>query len=237
MAEPQRKVTEKEYEPLKVTAWLASPIVYQAELPYLDAMVEWVVLHRTRKNVTLDPAAAPPEPGAVPSPILREQIGGHLVPRASAAIAAGPEYLEHIGTRIDTSHVHLLDADRHRRYLTTGGEFRAYYLPLRLLQSEQLVWFAVGNRRALYSAVKLIRSLGKKRSYGYGRIAKWEVEPIERDMSWWAAIDGRGSLLMRPLPLCSELPADLFGMRRDFGAVAPPYWHPGRWIERVVPAQ
>jgi hypothetical protein len=40
---------------------------------------------------------------------------------------------------------------------------------------------------------------------------------------------------MRTLPAGPWLPPDLIDFRPDFGAAVPPYWHPDRYTEIVVP--
>ena len=102
-----------------------------------------------------------------------------------------------------------------------------------------VVWLAVGNRGWLREMLKGVRALGDGRVNG---VAAWEVEPLPgddpaaADRSWyWPTAKGR--LLMRPLPDGWWLPPDLIGYRRTRAAVCPPYWHPDRETDAVVPAQ
>ena len=71
-------------------------------------------------------------------------------------------------------------------------------------------------------------------SDGYGVVREWTVERIDADLSWFAPSEV-GPVLMRPLPVGPWLPDNLTGARRDFGACVPPYWHPERYGEIVVP--
>jgi hypothetical protein len=76
-------------------------------------------------------------------------------------------------------------------------------------------------------------SIGKKISQGHGRVKRWIIEPCDLDLSWFCG--SQLMQLMRPLPWGDWLPADLAGYRRSFGSCVPPYWHPARFMEIVVP--
>jgi CRISPR type IV-associated protein Csf3 len=142
---------------------------------------------------------------------------------------------EFFGKRLGVEHASLIDP-RDRKVVAMGNAtYRSYRLPLRVRAIRRVVWWVASDRRrAIKQLLRKITSIGKKRSIGYGAVAKWDVDQCDIDMSWFAPTE-KGTILMRPLPNCDELPADLAGACPDFGAVQPPYWHPQRYVERMIP--
>jgi len=218
---------------LKVTAYMQSPIA--GELPFLDAILEYEMAQREGKAVKIRRWERMPEYGEIRIPVLRRRIGDVLVPCCSGPIAASStEYVERFGKRLSVERASLL-ADKSRTVVSmSSGYLKAYHLPLRIRNVSKIVWFAVAERKPVLSLLKSVHSLGHNRGIGYGRVVRWEAERIEDDFSWFAP-SSAGFVLMRPLPLCADLPSGLIGWRRDFGAVQPPMWHPDRYMERVVP--
>lgn len=235
---------EIEMTHLKVTAHLAAPIA--GEAPMLDAIVEYEMariagkLHSIGRNDPCPPA------GEIHLPMLRGHIGGvQQIPRCSSPIMVSENVRhEHVAKRIGVEHADLL-RENQRLVVAVGNSWtKSYRLPLITTTTPRVVWFIGGNdsdrgekrssRKTLLSVLRRVRSIGKKRSIGYGVVTKWEVDEVEHDYSWFARGAG-GTVLMRPLPLCDELPGDLVGHSRDFGACIPPYWHPDRYMEIVKP--
>lgn len=212
---------------LKITAELSGPIVWPP--PHLDGICASYCA-RTRK-VPIVNRRCDPIQGYAPSPILHRTIGGVGVPCCSSPIAvAQNDRQERFAKRLAVEHADLLAEDARLVVATGGAVFKSYRLPLRLALCEKIVWFAVGNGRTLRKILRGVHSLGVKRSIGMGRVKGWTVEHVEQDYSWFA-----DSVLMRPLPKCAELPADLRGYADSFGAIRSPYWHPGHFQEIVVP--
>jgi hypothetical protein len=218
---------------LKVTARLASPVV--GDVPFLDAILEYEMAQRLGLAFKIQRHMPAPEYGAVHIPVLRQRIGGVLVPCCSSPIYAPQhEAVEHFTKRLGVEHASLLRQDRQLIVAVGNSTYKSYRLPLHLRACDQIVWFVRGHRRPVLKLLRSVHSIGKKRSYGYGRVAEWTAETMAEDWCWFAPSD-QGPVLMRPLPLCPQLPPNMLGYRRDFGAVQPPYWHPDRYLERVVP--
>lgn len=217
-------------KPLKVTAILASPLAGRA--PMLDALVACEVYFRRGLATQLASRKSDPvEPWTGEDlPILSKPCNGVLVPCASAPIYVDAfGYEERISKRFGAEEALLLREDERKVIDTASGPLKSAWLPILTIPTRQIVWFVVGTRRSLLKALKHIDAIGAKRSCGYGRIREWIVEAIDEDHSWIS-----NQVLMRPLPFSEEL-ASLKGARVDFGAVQPPYWHPARFIKRVVP--
>ncbi len=219
---------------VRVTAYLSSPLCGDA--PMLDAILfhEMAGLEGKCKGpVRRDGPALSLDD--VHIPVLIESIGRIAIPHCSGPILAeAPQSVERFAKRFAVEHAELM-AEGKRNVIATGnGPLKSYRLPLQLRHVSSVTWFAVSTQRQVKSLVRRIRAIGHKRSQGFGRVDRWKVETIPFAPTWWAETE-RGKVLMRPLPLCDELPQDLIGSRPDFGSVSPPYWHPDRYCERVVP--
>lgn len=225
-------------DPLLVTARLASPLA--GDPPHLDALLEWALsLYRPKAEpgYKIDRRFAAPPMAEIPIPLQRSDVGPWKIACASSPILPIPtmEAVEHIGKKIGVEHAGLL-AEKSRIVVATGNSWtKSYRIPLRIRTVDRVAWFAVGNRREILKILQRhILSIGKKVADGYGRVSEWTVERTAEDCSWYARHE-RGRVLMRPLPIVSGVPSGLVGFRQDFGAACPPYWHPERYTEIVVP--
>jgi len=218
---------------VKVTATLGSPVL--GELPFLDALIEYEMAMHHGMADKFERAIAIPAYGNIPSPILRRMIGGQLIPCCSSPIACHADNtVEYISKRLDVGMADCLDDKKRIKVNMTGGAYKSYHLPFPIQSITHIVWFAVGDRRGIKKSLHRMTSIGKKRSVGYGRVIDWTIEAVEQDWSWFATTQS-GIVLMRPLPDCNDLPQDMLGARKDYGAVQPPMWHPSRYMDRVVP--
>lgn len=232
--------------PVKVTAHLVSPLALSpdGQAPFLDSLCEFVMSSRMRTihecsggRHRMDFARRRGQevetPGQIPIPIARKFVDGLPIPLCSSGIYSEmPQRIEHYSRRFPTEMASLLSPDDRGVLQATGGPFKSFRLPLRLVDAERVVWFAMLRKnpsrlRMLLS--KHIGCIGKKTSQGFGAVWRWEVEPIECDWSWFA--DG---VLMRPLP-ASEASSAQRGFRRTFCGVCPPYWQRSLWREAVTP--
>lgn len=234
--------------PLLVTARLASPLALGADgPPQLDALLEWSLSpfyvgdqKRFEPGFKITRSGPAPPQGAIPIPILRVSIPPWNVAMCSDAILpASRETVEHVNKRLATEAADLLRPEERKIVSTTNTWTKSYRLPLRVLAVPCVRWFCHGNRRNLLKALRDVRALGKKVSDGYGRISGWEAEDTPEDHSWFAKHPDGVTVLMRRLPLLCDgrawLPENLVGCKCDFGACCPPYWHPERNTEVMVP--
>lgn len=223
---------------LKVTAHLTSPLAGFA--PQLDALLEWAMsmhtmqAHEHRKVVRQCPA---PPVAAIPIPLLRQEMGGWPVACCSAPIlpADAATTVEHVCKKIAVEHSDLLHPDARKSVNTQSEWTKSYRIPLQIWRVDRVVWFARAHRKTLQKALRQVRAIGQKTSDSYGVVSEWEVEAGAPPAWWYAKAEGGGTVLMRALPWCEELPQDLVGARRTYGACCPPYWHRDRYGEIVVP--
>ncbi len=213
---------------------MATPIA--GDPPMLDAILEFEMSCRlglANKIRKCDPCYPV---GQIHIPIMRREIGGVNVAMCSSPIMAPTqdEWVDHYGKQLSVENASMLAEDKRLVVATGNSTYKSYRLPLRVRRVDKVVWFCKGTRRAIKSLLRSVTSLGKKRSQGYGRVARWELEYVDGDSYWFADSDA-GRVLMRPLPQCGELPSDLIGCKQDFGACAAPYWHPERYREIMLP--
>ena len=245
---------------LLVTARLASPLA--GEAPQLDALLEYLLSlyhHKGEPGYKIDRALPAPPQSQIPIPIPRKTVFQKVlkwsetedgffgwvertatweVARCSDPIYPEPtsEGREYVNKRLATENAGLLAPASRTVVSTTNTWTKSYRIPLRIRRVPCVRWFATGHRRQLLCLLRRCPAIGKKVSVGYGRIAEWTVERIDRDYTWFAPWPEHGTVLMRTLPAGDWLPADLIGTRGDFGAACPPYWHQERWCKIVRPS-
>ncbi|MGE4195968.1 MAG: hypothetical protein AB7G11_02435 [Phycisphaerales bacterium] len=231
---------------LLVTARLASPLA--GDPPHLDGLLESVLsLHHAKGDpgYKIDRNRPAPPQAAIPIPIARRTVeqGGPdgevrewVVGCCSSPILGTvlSESVEYVAKRIAVEHSGWLAPDSRLVVSTTNSWTKSYRLPLRVRVVDRVAWFTVGDRQSVRRTLKKVRWIGKKVSIGYGRVVEWTVERTDADYSWFAPSD-HGPVLMRPLPVTDAWPPGLLGVRRDFGACCPPYWHPERYTEILIP--
>lgn len=223
--------------PLLITARLDTAIA--ADAPRLDALLENVLSlhnHKGQPGSKIDRALPAPPQADIRIPILRQTLGPWKIAVCSDPVygVVSAEYVEHICKRIGVERAAYLDAERRPVVSTTNSWTKAYRVPLRMRKIDCVRWFAVADRSSILKVLRRVEYLGKKRSVGNGRVSAWDVTAIDDDYSWFAP-SSAGPVLMATLPVGPWLPPGLIGFRRDFGGCCPPYWHPDRYAEIVVP--
>lgn len=225
------------HRPLLVKARLVGLIANKA--PRLDSLLEaTLAFHHPKADsgYKIDRSRPAPLQGEIPIPLRREWLGDWYVARCSDPICgeAVTETVEHVNKRIGVEQADLLASSSRLVVSTTNSWTKSYRLPMRISLVNEIRWFAVANRRELLCELRRVRSLGKKGSLGYGRVVEWTVDEAKEDLSWFAPTEA-GLLLMATLPVGDWVPKGILGARRSFGGATPPYWHPERFGEIVVP--
>lgn len=228
---------------LRITAELAGPIADYA--PQLDGLLIELACHREgraaprrpddRKRNRPERCNPAPDPMDVPGiPLHRALIGGWPVFKVSAPICpASAPHVAHFGKRIGVERAGVLAGAERKVVVTSNTWTKSYRLPVNVLTPGRVVWFAVGDVNGLRDLLADVTQIGRKLAHGWGRVKTWRVEEEKADRSWFAPDESGRLVLMRTLPLCPELPADLDGWRADYDACCPPYWHRDRYCEVV----
>lgn len=119
------------------------------------------------------------------------------------------------------------------------GRYRARRMPLLVTPCQTLTWYGVGDVDEVLDLVASIDSIGKKRRSGEGRVLRWEVTSAP-DLDEFTAghLHPDGSLGRTcPQACCVHVPADVVDGGLSLAGIRPPYMHPGRQRQLVVPAR
>lgn len=176
-------------------------------------------------------------------PIDFTRLNGWPVSHASACIMSNviDDRHKHFHRRFPVNEsANMLRSSELSMVATSMTWTKSYRLPLRVRLTGRLCWIVNLRMRPcdLLSLVEGVTHVGTKHSQGYGAVVpgSWRCDQRrDLDQCWWYAPHHAGPVLMRPLPVGDWLPQNLQGSRRDFAACIPPYWHPDRFTEVVVP--
>jgi CRISPR type IV-associated protein Csf3 len=225
-----------ELMPLRVRAWLRSPVVADQWLP-LDGALFYQSARADlgERVVTISGASLDPQPKG-------EAMRGGRLPLAyvhardwyykCSWAGWGPhaDGVDYWSKRFDNPLADLVDFRSKRGKIdTSAAEYKAYRMPLFYRSALWVEWYCVGDADRLAPLLHMITHLGKKTSQGYGRVSRWEIEPWPEDWSVWR--DGK---LMRGIPRYHwprERGVPVVGL---YG-IRPPYWDKRNQMELVMP--
>jgi len=111
-------------------------------------------------------------------------------------------------------------------------------MPLLVTPCAAVTWQAVGDAAAILELLEPLVSIGKKRSTGEGHVLRWEVALAEDLDEFTAGHLHADGTLGRPCPLtCRERAgAEVLDGGRGRAGIRPPYMHPARQHQLVLPA-
>lgn len=225
-------------ETLRVRAILESGQVASSDrrLP-LDSMLAWawMTVHHPDLLANANPDA---DLSVEPELPLERRGAGPLWYWACSFVQADwlRQEIHHWHRRFDDHMERYLDLGRRSgRINAASGRYKQFRMPNPVSVTPELAWYCVGDRREVERLANRITHVGKKRSEGYGAVARWEVEPWPAD---WSETGSDGQL-MRAIPaeLREEQPQ---GSYLEITGFRPPYWHRLRqapcWAPRGVRA-
>ena len=118
------------------------------------------------------------------------------------------------------------------------GPYRARVMPLLVTPTRTVCWRAVGDPTRIRDVLFGIDAIGKKRSQGEGRVLRWEIEAMPEIDDWTAGHLHPDGALGRPVPeacLLGKGPRPRTG-GRGLAGIRPPYMHPARRSNLILPA-
>ncbi len=173
---------------------------------HIDSLLAWTlaVIQHGSKHIDRDDT-----PDDVQLPLLRSRVNGVNVWHASALFPDGGdvETLRFWRKKFRASRVGVTSGSPN----LMSGVYREYNVPVPLLLAPRMIGYASGSGKEARRLLKQIKSIGKKRAYGYGKVMDVEVIEINSDYSF--VKDGKA---MRFLP--SQNGTRLI-------RCAPPYWN------------
>ena len=217
---------------LKITATLRSPLV--GDPPYLDALLTYELGFKMHKfeNMKFNKTTPIEKIERLPIPLTRFEISRVKVNSCSNPIfTIKTEWHDKLSKHFETGKLSLLVDPDKRKNITPGtGHLKSRWQPLHVKLIDKIVWFARGDAKECRRLLKGVVSLGYYRKIGYGIVAKWEVEKIEKNYSVFA-----DNKIMKTLPIFDKI-KNYEGYRIGYGACTPPYWHPKNFKEIAIPA-
>lgn len=218
------------YEPLLITAWLASPLA--GEAPMLDAILE---RHAFIKDIDGCAALSAGRQLNTHDPLTYDMLDCVPLERhtfangetcycvSSPIVDSAHETTEHFVRRADFAELkdRVKDVAKLRQVM---GPYSPSFEPHRVRTARAVAWYARGNAAKLRVWLDGVKHIGGKTAAGYGIVEFWSIDPSP---DYWMTADG---VLMRPVPATAFRDAPK-GARPYFGAIKPPYWHPMRQME------
>jgi CRISPR type IV-associated protein Csf3 len=158
-------------------------------------------------------------------PLAKTEVAGEWVWSASVAqYRCYGEYTHYWHKRL-RPYITGRYIDSPKKINVASGQYKGYRMPVNVLLVGPLTWFCVGDPDGVRELLMGVKSLGKKRAYGFGMVEldhrgrpAWKVEPWSEDWS----VYGPGGRLMRTVPFDGTFRED--ATLRQWG-IRPPYWH------------
>lgn len=175
---------EGHVEPLRVDAWLRSPVAFdRGEGLRLDGALTWVVVALTTGLPPPEAFAGVPK-GAyvdIPVPIADVVVEGWRVAMCSDA-ALAPVAEEVVRRRRKKPHPEAMAL---AKVQTTGGPWKALDIPVAAWSTPTLTWWLMGDAERLRALLGELRALGRGRAGGLGHVEAWSVTPDPEAAERW----------------------------------------------------
>lgn len=215
-------------EPLRVRAYLRTAIVADAYLP-LDGVLLYQA-HRDQdgpNDYTLPGDYTRQGISTLPLGIVHPGRRQWYYQCSWAQWSKGStDGIDHWNKRFDQSLAALVDfAGKRGKIIVSEGDMKAYHMPIYYRAALWVEWYCVGDKPAIDYLLRAATHLGKKGSQGWGRVARWEVQPVGDDYSVWY-----GKRLMRGVP-----PQDAPGYPQGVYGIRPSYWNRANQMLLALP--
>lgn len=140
--------------------------------------------------------------------------------------------------RIDARALEQVAPDLPKTISDRQGRYRARRMPLLVTPCASVTWHAVGEPSLIRELLEPVVSIGKKRSTGEGHVLRWEIEPAGDLDEFTAGHLHPDGTLGRPCPsTCRDRAGvDVLDGGRGRAGIRPPYMHPARQHQLVLPA-
>lgn len=205
--------------PLIVTAHLNGPVATSDGVFQLDSILEHFAW-RLKGRPTFEMGA----PAAnFEIPVKKIEFDGGWLWSCSQGLAKSKcDSLVYYQRKFPLERGRMLKA-KDRKINIGAGPTKGFRIPLPLSQFDSVVWHLVGDEGEVQAMLDMVTHLGKKRNVGWGRISKWQVEPV--DFNWSLVRAEGGPACPLPLPVAKSLGLDFDERDAVLVGYRPPYWH------------
>jgi CRISPR type IV-associated protein Csf3 len=212
------------HRPMRISVDLLSPVVSAFAWISIDSILALAVLHDMAGDDATDMLGGNASDLIdIPLPLERQDTWSpRWYWKASFGIYDAYESMARFHKKWDEDYDDIVDfgPKRQPRVQISSLHFKSMDMPISLLSTKEIVWFADGDaaetQRLLASYVTHV---GARAGAGYGRIGEWVVTEVDDDYSCW--IDGKP---VRSIPV--GLGSQDTSMRREYYGFRPPYWAP-----------
>lgn len=173
---------------------------------HLDSLLAWALAPMQVETRNISRSDAPDD---IKIPLLRSVVNGSEVWHASALFCdCQNETLRFWRKKFRQNYQGLADGSPG----LTNGIYREWNMPIPLILTNEMYAYASGSRKEVKRLLKRhIKSLGKKRSQGFGKITDIETIEIEDD---WSIVSNNITMRYYPHPEGTRIIRP-----------APPYWN------------
>jgi CRISPR type IV-associated protein Csf3 len=219
-------------EPVQITAHLRTAVVADQWLP-IDGVLLYQV-HRDQEgpqDITIPGAYSCNGVSTLPLDIVDPGSPTWFY-RASWAewgpYADGKDFWT---KHFDNDKADLIDFGGKRgKVIIESGQYKAYHVPIYYRSALWVKWYCVGDLREIRDLLLCVTNIGKKTTQGWGRVAEWDIAPIDNDYS--IEKDGR---LMRGVPAGMPIDGRVYiGQVGNYG-IRPSYWYRDNQTQAVLP--
>lgn len=220
---PVNKYEGLPMQPLRVTARMVNGAMHYDPL-HLDGLLASALVDSALQGRGLDPDGGP---YYIPLPLQCLWVDTFGAP-----LWASTDLIPH-NAASDTMYMHkrALEPTMTRENLrTTQGRHKEMRRPMPVTSAAMWTADCVGNPEEIARLLATVTNAGKKRAFGMGRVAEWQIAPIDKFSVWTE--DGKPR---RPLPAAFVM-KDTGWMPLDMSRMGwtPPYWLRTLWGMCVV---
>lgn len=220
--------SSKPFTPLRVRAYLQTPVVSDKHLPLDAIMYNQAVREVLGPKTISKPRESTVREGAkVVLPILKRNQNEPEWYYA-CSFAVWPDHTVHDKQdyakrfRSHEAEKYVDFGNRRGRVDTTRGAQKNYFIKEYTRNAEYVEWYLRGNKDAVEKLLFFCTHIGKKSAQGCGSVMDWTVQETDRD---WYKNNDQGRL-MRAMP--SHKGNFIYGIR-------PSYWNPKHQTNVLMP--
>lgn len=179
----------KTFEPLRVVAYLRTPIVSDQWLPLDGILLYQATRWKLGPQVTTLPGGED-SPDNVTMPLLKVHNGTPNWYFACSWAQPQPWWVaegqDHWNKRFDSGFSDLVNFEGKRgKVIIEQGQYKAYHMPVFYRVAERVEWYCIGDKERIEALLSTCTHCGKKAVQGWGRVNKWVVKPVKEDWSVW----------------------------------------------------
>ena len=218
-------------ESLRIRAHLRTPVIADEQMP-----LDGILLYQAHRDLGGPQVATIPGDyscrgvSTLPLDIVYPGRRNWYYRCSWASWSHDVEGRDYWNKRFDTSYASLVDfGNRRGKVIIEQGKYKAYHMPVFYRAALWVEWYAIGDKAEIEHLLSTVTHIGKKAAQGWGRVTRWDIEPLTED--WSVVRDGR---LMRGVPIDDAQALGVEYDRAHYG-IRPSYWKADNQMWLAVP--